>query len=84
MSDLYISWSEYHQKIEQLAAQVHQSDWKFNQIICLAKGGLRVGDILARIFDLAAGDSSDLFLWRYWWTGARLDYHFAGSVDDDS
>jgi len=52
MSDLYISWSEYHQKIEQLAAQVHQSEWKFNQIICLAKGGLRVGDILARIFDL--------------------------------
>ena len=52
MSDLYVSWSEYHQKIEQLAVQVHQSDWKFNQIICLAKGGLRVGDILARIFDL--------------------------------
>jgi uncharacterized protein len=52
MSDLYVSWSEYHQKIEQLAAKVHQSEWKFNQIICLAKGGLRVGDILARIFDL--------------------------------
>ncbi|MBW4691571.1 MAG: phosphoribosyltransferase domain-containing protein [Lyngbya sp. HA4199-MV5] len=52
MSDLYVSWSEYHQKIEQLAAKVHQSGWEFNQIICLAKGGLRVGDILARIFDL--------------------------------
>ena len=52
MSDLYVSWSEYHQKIEQLAVKVHQSDWHFNQIICLAKGGLRVGDILARIFDL--------------------------------
>ncbi|MBW4472647.1 MAG: phosphoribosyltransferase domain-containing protein [Stenomitos rutilans HA7619-LM2] len=52
MSDLYVSWSEYHQKIEQLAAKVHQSEWEFNQIICLAKGGLRVGDILARIFDL--------------------------------
>lgn len=52
MSDLYVSWSEYHQKIEQLAVKVHQSEWQFNQIICLAKGGLRVGDILARIFDL--------------------------------
>ncbi|MGJ3251651.1 MAG: phosphoribosyltransferase [Elainellaceae cyanobacterium] len=52
MSDLYVSWSEYHRKIEQLAAIVYQSDWEFNQIICLAKGGLRVGDILARIFDV--------------------------------
>lgn len=52
MSDLYITWTEYHQKIEQLAVQIYQSGWDFNQIICLAKGGLRVGDILARIFDL--------------------------------
>ncbi|MGJ3245861.1 MAG: phosphoribosyltransferase [Elainellaceae cyanobacterium] len=52
MPDLYVSWSEYHQKIEQLAAIVYQSGWEFNQIICLAKGGLRVGDILARIFDV--------------------------------
>lgn len=52
MPDLYVSWSEYHQKIEQLAAQIHQSGWEFNQIICLARGGLRVGDILSRIYDL--------------------------------
>ncbi|MEP0912497.1 phosphoribosyltransferase [Leptolyngbya sp. GB1-A1] len=51
MADLYVSWSDYHHKIEQLALNIHQSGWKFNQIICLAKGGLRVGDILARIFD---------------------------------
>ncbi len=51
MSDLYISWSEYHQKIEQLASKIYHSNWHFNQIICLAKGGLRVGDILARIYD---------------------------------
>ena len=52
MSDLYVSWSDYHQKIEQLAVQVYQSQWNFNQIVCLAKGGLRVGDILARIYDV--------------------------------
>jgi uncharacterized protein len=52
MSDLYISWSEYHQKIEQLAAQIYESGWDFNQIVCLARGGLRVGDILSRIYDL--------------------------------
>ena len=51
MPDLYVSWSDYHQKIEQLALKIYQSNWKFNQIICLAKGGLRVGDILSRIFD---------------------------------
>jgi uncharacterized protein len=51
MSDLYVSWSDYHQKIEQLAASIYQSGWEFNQIICLARGGLRVGDILSRIYD---------------------------------
>ncbi|MDJ1174168.1 phosphoribosyltransferase [Roseofilum capinflatum] len=50
MSDLFVSWSEYHQKIEQLAAQIYQSGWEFNQIVCLAKGGLRVGDILCRLY----------------------------------
>jgi hypoxanthine phosphoribosyltransferase len=52
MSDLHISWEEYHQKIEQLAVQIYQSNWQFNQIVCLAKGGLRIGDILARLYDL--------------------------------
>jgi hypothetical protein len=52
MLDLYVTWSEYHQKIEALAAQIYQSGWEFNQIVCLAKGGLRVGDIIARIYDL--------------------------------
>ncbi|MBV5261540.1 phosphoribosyltransferase [Synechococcus moorigangaii CMS01] len=51
MADLRISWTEYHHLIEQLAAQIEASGWQFNQILCLAKGGLRIGDILARIFD---------------------------------
>ena len=51
MSDLYISWSDYHYKIEQLAVKIYQSDWQFNQIVCLARGGLRVGDILSRIYN---------------------------------
>jgi uncharacterized protein len=52
MTDLYISWPDYHHTIEKLAIQVHQSEWSFNQIICLARGGLRVGDILSRLFRL--------------------------------
>ena len=51
MSDLYISWPDYHHKIEQLAVKIYQSSWKFNQIVCLARGGLRVGDILSRIYN---------------------------------
>ncbi len=51
MPDLYISWSEYHQTIEKLAAKIYQSQWQFNQIICIARGGLRVGDILSRIYE---------------------------------
>ena len=51
MGELHISWTEYHKKIEQLALQIHQSGWEWNYIVCLAKGGLRVGDILCRIFD---------------------------------
>ena len=50
MPDLYVSWPDYHQKIEQLAVQIYKSGWEFNQIICLARGGLRVGDILSRIY----------------------------------
>ncbi|MEA5579762.1 phosphoribosyltransferase [Nodularia harveyana UHCC-0300] len=50
MANLYISWSDYHQKIERLAAQIYQSGWKFNQIVCLARGGMRVGDIISRIY----------------------------------
>ncbi|NCJ07779.1 phosphoribosyltransferase [Synechococcales cyanobacterium C] len=52
MVDLFVSWRDYHRCIEQLAANLYQSGWQFNQIICLARGGLRVGDLLARIYDL--------------------------------
>ncbi len=52
MPDLYVSWSDYHQKIEQLAVKIYQSKWHFNQIVCLARGGLRVGDTLARLYKL--------------------------------
>ena len=49
--DLWVSWDEYHQLIERLALVVHQSGWPFDQILCLARGGLRVGDVLSRLFD---------------------------------
>ncbi|TAG78386.1 MAG: phosphoribosyltransferase [Burkholderiales bacterium] len=48
---LYITWEKYHRLIEQLALVVHDSNWEFDHIICIARGGLRVGDQLSRIFD---------------------------------
>ena len=51
MSDLYVSWEEYRAKTEQLAAQIYRSQWEFDQILCLARGGLRIGDVLSRIYD---------------------------------
>ena len=52
MVDLHISWDEYHKKTEQLAVKVHDDGWEFNQVVCIAKGGMRVGDVFARIFNV--------------------------------
>ncbi|MGC9526810.1 MAG: phosphoribosyltransferase [Limnospira sp.] len=52
MSDLYISWTEYYRKIEILAAKIYQSQWAFDQIVCIARGGMRIGDVLSRIYSL--------------------------------
>ena len=49
---LYVSWDEYHLLIERLALKIDASAWQFDQILCLARGGLRVGDQLSRIYDL--------------------------------
>ena len=49
---LYVSYDEYHSLIEKLAIKVHQSGWRFDTILCLARGGMRPGDILSRIFDV--------------------------------
>ena len=61
---LDISWAEYHRSIELLAEKISGSKWEFDQIVCIARGGLRVGDILSRIFDrplaiIAASSYSD-------------------------
>lgn len=48
---LYVSWDEYHMLTERLALKVHNSGWQFDQILCLARGGMRPGDVLSRVFD---------------------------------
>lgn len=49
---LYVSYDEYHNLIEKLALKVHQSGWRFDTILCLARGGMRPGDVLSRIFNV--------------------------------
>jgi len=49
---LWVSWEDYNRLIERLALKVHESGWQFDQVLCLARGGLRPGDVISRIFDV--------------------------------
>jgi hypoxanthine phosphoribosyltransferase len=49
---LNVSWEQYNTLVERLALAVYDSGWRFNQVICLARGGLRVGDVLSRIYEV--------------------------------
>ena len=49
---LKVTWDEYNRLVERLALAVYESGFRFNQIICIARGGLRVGDVLSRIYDM--------------------------------
>jgi len=48
---LHVSWEQYNTLIERLALVVHDSGYAFDQIVCIARGGLRVGDVLSRIYE---------------------------------
>lgn len=51
MRDLHVTWDQYNTLVERLALAVHESGFDFDQIICIARGGLRVGDVLSRIYE---------------------------------
>jgi hypoxanthine phosphoribosyltransferase len=55
VKDLHVSWDEYNRLVEKLAVRIHDSGWSFDAIVCLARGGLRVGDVLSRLFDRPLG-----------------------------
>jgi len=54
-SHVWVSWENYNRLIERLTLQVYQSGWEFDLILCLARGGVRVGDVMSRIFDVPLG-----------------------------
>lgn len=49
--ELVVSWEQYDRLIEHLALQLHQASADFDQIVALSRGGLRVGDLLSRLFE---------------------------------
>jgi hypoxanthine phosphoribosyltransferase len=52
MPSLHVTWDEYNTLVERLALTVFESGFEFNQIICIARGGMRVGDVLSRIYEM--------------------------------
>jgi hypoxanthine phosphoribosyltransferase len=49
---LRVDWAEYYRLIERLAVRVHESGYAFDALLCLARGGLRAGDVLSRVFQV--------------------------------
>lgn len=49
---LWVSYRDYDHAVVSLARMIHESGWDFDQVLCLARGGLRPGDIFSRIFDV--------------------------------
>ena len=48
--ELVVSWEQYHALIERLALLIHDRGCPFDQVVALSRGGLRVGDVLSRLF----------------------------------
>ncbi|MBQ9240970.1 MAG: phosphoribosyltransferase [Duodenibacillus sp.] len=46
----YVSWTQYIDLCERLVARVGLSGWKFDSLICLARGGMRPGDVFSRVY----------------------------------
>ena len=51
-ASVHVDWPEYHRLIERLAVIVHESGYQFDSLLCLARGGLRIGDVLSRVFQV--------------------------------
>lgn len=54
-NDLWVSWDDYNSAIESLALIVYKSGYRFDQVLCLARGGLHPGDVFSRIFTVPLG-----------------------------
>ena len=50
-AELVVSWEQYNRLIERLAVMIHEHGCRFEQVVALSRGGLRVGDVISRLFD---------------------------------
>ena len=46
----HIDWNQYRDLCERLVARVGASGWEFDSLLCLARGGMRPGDIFSRVY----------------------------------
>ena len=52
MADLFVTQDEYDDLIEKLILKVADDGYEFDTILCLARGGMRVGDIFSRVHNM--------------------------------
>ncbi len=52
MADLFVTQDEYDDLIEKLILKVADDGYEFDTILCLARGGMRVGDIFSRVHNV--------------------------------
>lgn len=52
VNHLHVGWAQYHRLIEQLALKVYDSGYRFDSLLCLARGGLRIGDVFSRLYQV--------------------------------
>lgn len=45
-----VTWGKYYKTADKLAIKIYESGWDFNHIVCIARGGAPVADMLSRLF----------------------------------
>lgn len=48
--DLKVTWEDYDKIGLRLANIIHKANWEFDQILCIARGGLPIGYMMSQIF----------------------------------
>ncbi len=52
MKHLYVTDTEYNDLIERLILKVADDGYAFDSLLCLARGGMRAGDLFSRVHDV--------------------------------
>ncbi len=50
MKMMEVSWESYYKTAEKLIKQISGSGWEFDHIVCIARGGMPLGDMLSRVY----------------------------------